>query len=101
MKENSNIYVRLTDLEHVLQTITSYLRSRGLEAVEISDDYYWDIPDDQLYDPLTKPTELDLGQLTEDWEKLSHILEGKSPTIGYALVWLSSILRAIGKEHVE
>jgi hypothetical protein len=100
MKSDEKIKVKLEDLRRSLEMIISHLKGQGSEWVEIDEDYYWDVADEQMYNPLEDPTEFQLGQLTHDWERLSEIVKGKAPPIGYALVWLASILRAIGKEHV-
>ena len=101
MNKNNNIRIELADLTQAFDLLVSHLRSEGVNFVEISDDYYWDVADEELYNPLKGPTDLDLGQLTHDWERLSDILVGKSPPVGYGLVWLAAILRAIGTKHVR
>ena len=53
-----------------------------------------------LYDPIKDPSNFSLGQLSEDGQRLSQILAGETPPIGYALVWLGSILRAAGQTIV-
>lgn len=71
---------------------------RGGSTVEINDDYYWDVPKDDRYKVYASPTELTLGQLTDDWNELRRIGRGEVDALPYALVWASSILRRIGEE---
>ena len=74
-----------------------HMEAIGQEAIDLPGDFYWDVPAEALYDPYSEPRQLDLGQLSEDWEKLLSLANGESPPVGYALVWLASILRAYGQ----
>ncbi len=92
--------VKVSDLRILCEKLFSHLEKIGSGSVKISSDYYWNIPKESRYDKYEEPGDLDLGQLTDDWAELKKILEGKSEPIGYALIWMSSILRAIGEEVV-
>ena|SRR5438552_16784954 len=94
------LQITIDEVQHLTNVLLSHLRERGIGAIEFSSDYYWHIPSNEVYEPLNKPTNLDIGQLTEDLERLKEIAEGKNDPIGYALVWLSSILRYIGEQNV-
>jgi hypothetical protein len=93
-----NMNVKLVDLHWMSERIFEHLRELGVESVDIPVDYYWNIPKGQIYNPYQQPTELDLGQLTDDWRELQKLTDPESQPIAYHLVWLSTILRAIG-EH--
>ena len=75
----------------------TYLDRRGVESVDIPVDYYWNVPKEQVYNPYQRPSELDLGQLTNDWRELQDLLESESDPIVYSFVWLAAILRAVGE----
>lgn len=92
--------VKLTDLSQVHEQITRHLHSLGLEEVEFDDDYYWNIVPEKRYDPYHEPDEFTLGQLSDDLARVRRISIGESEPLGYALVWLSALLRAIGEKHV-
>jgi hypothetical protein len=70
-------------------------------TVELPSDYYWDIPEGEKYNPYQKPSDLTLGQLTDDWSELNKVLEGSAEPISYHFVWLAAILRAIGEAIVR
>jgi hypothetical protein len=78
----------------------SYLEETGREEFEVPEDYYWEISKEEVYDPYKKPEDLTIGQLSSDLGELRAILAKKSPPIGYALVWYSAILRAVGEKSV-
>jgi hypothetical protein len=70
----------------------------GYNEIEIPVDYYWNVPQGVRYDPHKEPQNLDLGQLTDDWQELQKVLQGDREPFAFDLVWMSTILRAIG-EH--
>lgn len=93
--------VNISDLRRVSEKLFSHLEQNGHSSVEISADYYWIIPEERRYDPYNEPTDFSLGQLTDDWSRLQKIAEEENEPIGYALVWLASILQAIGEDIVS
>lgn len=88
-------------LRAVADQLFSHLKATDRGRLEIEEDYYWFINSDEAYAPLKDPSELTLGQLEEDCRELSSILASENPPIGYALVWLSSILRRVGEKTVH
>ena len=92
--------VQLSDLRKVTSMLFDHLESADTNSFEFSEDYYWYISDDQRYDPHIKPSELSLGQLTDDWSELIQILNREKEPLGYAFVWLSAILRRLGEDVV-
>jgi len=99
--ERRNIQIDQGELIRALTVIVDHLKAqRETSVFEILEDYYWEVSEQQLYDPTQDPSQFTLAQLSHDWECISQILTGDSPPIGYALVWLSALLRAIGQKHV-
>ena len=88
----------MVELQAIAHRLFAYLEETGRDEFEVSEDYYWSIEKDEVYDPLKDPKNLTMGQLSDDWNELKSILEGDSPPIGYALVWFSAILRIIGEK---
>ena len=89
--------VKTSELRAIADRILAYFEETGRTEFEIPEDYYWSIPTDQLYDIENNPEGLTIGQLSDDWNEIKSILKNESPPIGYAAVWLSAILRAIGE----
>ena len=92
--------VKVSELRAIADQLFTYLEETGRSEFEISEDYYWSIEKEEVYDPYKEPKDLTMGQLSDDWNELSDILKGESPPIGYALVWLSAILRIVGEKSV-
>ena len=91
--------IRIADLRLITDRIFDHIeKDLHVSAVEIKQDYYWDLQDDNLYDPANEPTELGLGQLYEDWQFLSAILVDKEQAVALMLLHLAPILRYVGSE---
>ena len=97
--ESNNLVVSLDELERAVHVVVQHLKQQSVQP-KLSDDYYWEISEEERYDPTKNPTDLSLGQLSEDWDRIQQILRGDAPPIGYALVWVASLLRRIGSTNV-
>ena len=69
-------------------------------SIRLTEDYFWAVPTDQRFRVDQKPGELTIGQLTECWSNVESMLADGS-TIGYGLVWLGEVLKAIGESRVR
>lgn len=94
--------MKVAELRAITDRLFTYLEETGRGEFEVSEDYYWVIPQEDVYDPNKDPDPKDftIGQLSEDWDMLKALLHDDSLPIGYALVWLSSIVRIIGEKSV-
>lgn len=93
--------VDVETLERALRVTLDHVRSSKGGVVPISEDYYWDIQEpSQRYNVLQEPTELTIGQLSHDWERVAAIAAGENPPVGYGLVWIASLLRAMAESCV-
>lgn len=95
--------ITLGELRVVVEKIFQHLEVKEKNNFEINEDYYWYIPTEKLYNPYSKPEQKDLtlGQLSQDVEAITDILEERKETIGYSLIWLATILRNIGENNVD
>ena len=91
--------VKLETLEKVVHVIFEHMRDLEVEEVELDNDYYWNIPFEKKYDRYDSPTDLDLGQLSEDWQDIINVVENRKSCSGWDLRAVSSILRYIGEKH--
>lgn len=96
MKEGAVATVNTDELRDALHVLLVHLERNGNKTIEIPWDYYWQIPREYLYDSADQPPELDLGQLSSDWEEVQRIGSGEMPPVSDALVWLAAVIRAIG-----
>lgn len=74
--------------------------ANGDDVVDLGVDYYWSIPPSAQGDVLTGPPELTVGQYSESIENLTSVVNDPENAVGYGLVWLADVLRAIGAREV-
>lgn len=89
--------IRIEQLRAAADFLLNRLGEHEVEEFELDQDFYWEIDPQGLYDPLHPPTELTLGQLSHDWERLEEIMAKRQPPVGLALVWLAAILKRTGE----
>ena len=87
-------------LEKATSAIFRHLRDLGINSVDLEKDFYWDIEKEQRYEPYQEPTEMNLGQLADNWQEIEKIASGDAQAIGYALVWVAALYRYIGETNL-
>ncbi|MGI4760325.1 MAG: hypothetical protein ACRYF0_06445 [Janthinobacterium lividum] len=80
-------------LVKILEILLSKVFINSYNEIEMLEDFYWNIPDLDLYNIKDDPKELTLGQLSDDWQELVKILEKENAPTKYDLAKLSSVLR--------
>jgi hypothetical protein len=100
MQADSAMEINLDELRKVTDRLYDHLAENGISTVSLGHDYYWSVSMESRYNPYVQPTELTLGQLTDDVHELRRILSGDQEPLAYALVWLAAVLRAIGEEVI-
>ncbi len=63
--------INVDDLHKISEKLFSLIKDKGIVSVKLGVDYYWNIPQSQVYNPLQEPVELDLGQLSDDWNEFT------------------------------
>jgi hypothetical protein len=94
------VRIPVDQLRQVFELLVSHVAGNSAADLPVGQDYFWSIPSPERYDVYNQPSELTIGQVSESWGNLSGLLEDESKTLGYGLVWLSDVLRAIGDEAV-
>lgn len=92
--------ITIAELRRVTEKHLRHLEERGVTAVDLEQDFYWSIPSEQLYNTDEEPSGLEVGQLVDDVEELRRVDRGEKEPIGYGLVWLSAVLRAVGEKVI-
>jgi len=93
--------INVQDFEKVVAALFVQLKEQSGETIEIKDeDYYWAINQDEKYNPYQQPSELTIGQLSEDWDSMSEILNKQRSPISYDFVKISSLMQIIGYKTV-
>jgi hypothetical protein len=86
--------IRIKDLLQVINTLQNALKR--FDSINLGDrDYYWDIFEEELYNPYQEPTKLSLGQLSFDWDNFLRLKQKNASPVSHDLKSLGAILRAI------
>lgn len=92
--------INISDLRIVADKIFEHFEETHGQDIYLENDYYWEIPEDSLYNIEEEPKSHSMGQLSDDWSDLQMILNGKNEAISYNFVDLAAILKAIGQKLV-
>jgi hypothetical protein len=96
-----SLQINLHEIEKAMSILLKDLREYQGEVIEVEPvDYYWSIRREELYDPYQQPTDLTLGQLTDDLEEMKKIAAGKAEPVSLDLVKMSAILAMLGNKTV-
>ena len=71
--------IKISELRTISKHLFEYLIRSGRKEIEFDEDYYWYVKDDVAYNPDDEPTDLSLGQLSDDLVELRKIKTGESP----------------------
>ena len=85
--------ITVRELKDAANTLFDFLESEST-TLTLPEDYYWHIGSEELHRVEQDPTELSIGQLSEDWGHLRRMAAGESEPLRYQLAWLAAILRA-------
>jgi hypothetical protein len=90
--------IKIIELKEIIDNIIERLKDVfGDEIIIENEDYYWVIPEDEIFNPYEKPKLDSLGQITDDWEDLRRLIDKKDIPLSNDLILLGSILQAIRK----
>ncbi len=90
--------VTTKELREATLALLKHLDETGQSEFEIDEDYYWSVPQEDLYDPYKTPSDLTLGQLSHDWDEVRSLAQGTRAPLAYLLVWLAAVMRRVGEK---
>ncbi|WP_422087890.1 hypothetical protein [Variovorax sp.] len=91
--------INLTELRLVINRIFDHMEhDLGQISVKLENDGYWDVAEGERYDFAKKPESFDHGQLYDDWEFLSAILDDKDQAVSIMLAHVAPLLRYVGEK---
>jgi hypothetical protein len=95
---DNNMKVNIDDIEKITSLLLSKLKESKGNEIEINNDFYWDISEDQLYSPYEEPKNITLGQLSDDLEEVQRLAKSDDAII-YDLKRVSQILKVLSIEN--
>ena len=91
--------IMIADVKSVINRILDHIvETRKVDRVVIDSPFYWDIPPEKAYDINVDVNELDVGNLNDDWDFVSTLLDDKEEPLAYQLVEIAPILHFIGEK---
>ena len=90
--------IKIDELEKAIGLLLSRFKSTLGNEVELNSDYYWNIVESDIYNPYKEPTDLTLGQLSDDWVEIIRQMENNN-LMPYETCRLANILRALAIEN--
>ncbi|MEU8464539.1 hypothetical protein [Streptomyces sp. NPDC029003] len=96
--DSEPLQIPLDRLRHVFELALQHIEASAGSTVALERDYFWSVPGDELYDVPNEPRTITIGQLSESWQHLEDLLADPDRVVGYHLVWLADVLRAIGQD---
>ncbi len=66
--------IQLSDLRRATDALFDYLERTGRTEIDLTEDFYWSIPEKRLYSVYSPPpeSELTMGQLSDDWNEVGR-----------------------------
>ena len=96
-----SLQINLAEVEKALSILLEQLRAAKGEVIELEPvDFYWSVPPEARYDPYHEPSELTLGQLTDDLEEIKKLAEGRTPPVALDLAKVGAVLAMLGDRTV-
>jgi hypothetical protein len=92
--------ITVEELRELFNILMDHLEKTGTVSVKLDRDFFWSLPQDQLYNVYEEPKNLNIAQLSESLDFLNQIRLGQREPVGFALVWLADVLRAIGHRSI-
>lgn len=92
--------INLTVLKSAVNAVLDHLmEDLGIEnfAIEDERDSYWECPYPEMYDVSMLPSNLTVGQLSDDFDFVELVRRGQSADVSYNLVHIAPLLRYIGE----
>ena len=93
--------IDIAQLRMACDILWEHLHDLDIDSVDIPHDYYWTVPQQDVYRFDKEPAAFVAGQLSDDWQDVQQILEPDRDAIAYDFVKVSAILRAVGEQVVS
>ncbi|WP_326816320.1 hypothetical protein OIE61_01915 [Streptomyces sp. NBC_01762] len=92
------LQIPLDELRRAFELALRHIEATAGSTVTLGHDHFWSVPGDELYDVHNEPTAITIGQLSESWQHLEGLLADEDRAVGYHLVRLADVIRAIGQD---
>lgn len=90
-----SMVVNIDQLQQITDQLLSGLRKRAEGEVDFNVDDYWELADSERYYAFSRPKQLTIGQLSEDWASVVEASEKKCLTSNDMRL-VANVLHALG-----
>lgn len=92
--------IKIQELREAVDLLLNDIASSGQTEIVIDKDYYWSIKSTERYDPYNTPSDLTLGQLSQDVIETAALVRNPQIMHNQHLSWVSAILVYIAEKSV-
>jgi hypothetical protein len=93
---NPSSAIRVNELKAVIDSILTHITNDlKIDEIDLTSDYYWDIPEEQLYSTEGDPKGCTIGSLFADLEFLRSALADKDQAVALLLIHVAPLLRYV------
>ena len=90
--------INLRELQQATNRLFDHIiKTRGVENVELRQNFYWTVPTEQLYDVKNDLKQPDVGSLYDDWEFVQSLTQDTTEPVAFQLTEVAPLLRYIGE----
>jgi hypothetical protein len=84
-------------IDSILDHLTNDLKIENLPLKD-DQDFYWEVPSDELHAVKEAQPQLDVGRLRDDWEFLQSVAKDPGQASSLMLIHVAPLLRHIGEK---
>ena len=87
--------VEIADLRRIVNRLLDVIEGSGRRSIALSQTFYWDVPEEERYGIDSRPADLDVRSLHDDWDCIRFLLEDDEEPIVDQLSETATLLRFI------
>ncbi|MFI7368344.1 hypothetical protein ACIBO4_40015 [Streptomyces sp. NPDC050149] len=92
------VQIPIDQLRRALDVALRHIEASAGPTLTLREDLFWSVSADELYSVGAEPQVLTIGKLSESWQHVEDLLAHQDRAVGYHLVWLADVMRAIGQD---
>lgn len=90
--------IRIADVRKIVLRLLDHIeKDRGIESVQLSQNFYWLIEPEARFDMNRDPSAFEVGSLVDEWDLVSGLLREGSEPVSLQLTELAPVLDFIGR----
>lgn len=91
--------INIDDILKIVTFILLKIIEQKGNNILLKNDFYWDISNDEIYNPYEIPKTISLGQLSDELMEINRLSDSNHDAIPYDLKRIAEILKALSIEN--